>query len=226
MPCPSNETTDEAQVSDGPEAVRSARMTVDVSEEEKLVTPPVPEYLSPLRWRWILFVTRRQEVRFLYRRPGIRPGTAASGCSTGTGTLRRLPRREHKTSITTEYQRQGIGRRLIRRALADGSGYTWQTTGQSPEAKRFFPVLEKEMGTAFLQHGGVCEHLASPPGYRPPDGPPSPAGAGARHLTPPLYGGAALVGTPEGRPIAPSDGFPPRFFPVCECTANLPRSLR
>ncbi|MDQ1031505.1 hypothetical protein QF035_009087 [Streptomyces umbrinus] len=58
--------------------------------------------------------------------------------------------------------------RRPRQNLDDGPSYTWQTTGQSPEAKHFFPVLEKEMGTAFLQYGGVCEHLASPPGYLPP----------------------------------------------------------
>lgn len=26
------------------------------------MAPPVPEYLSPLRWRWILLTTRRQDV--------------------------------------------------------------------------------------------------------------------------------------------------------------------
>jgi hypothetical protein len=40
----------------------------------------------------------------------------------------------NKISLTIEHQGQGLGRRLIRRALNDGPGYTWQTTGQSPEA--------------------------------------------------------------------------------------------
>ncbi|MYZ37980.1 MULTISPECIES: hypothetical protein [unclassified Streptomyces] len=152
-------------------------MTADVSEEEKPVTPPVPEYLSPLRWQWILFVTRRQEVRFLYwpaqhpaghrrirmfDRGGYDIGTlvwkVCDACRVGS---------INKISITIEHQRQDLGRRLIRRALADGPGYTWQTTGQSPEAKHFFPALEKEMGTAFPQYGGVCEHLAPSPGHRP-----------------------------------------------------------
>lgn len=73
----------------------------------------------------------------------------------------------NKISITIEHQRQGLGRRLVRRALADGPGYTWQTTAQSPEAKQFFPAMETETGAAFPAYGGACEHLASPPGYRP-----------------------------------------------------------
>lgn len=34
--------------------------------------------------------------------------------------------------------------------------------------EQFFPALEKETGVAFPEYGGACEHLASPPGYRPP----------------------------------------------------------
>jgi hypothetical protein len=113
-------------------------------------------------------------------RPGIRPGTAASRCSTGAGTTSDCWSGRFATtaasaasirSINLEHQRQGLGRRLVRRALADGLGYTWQTSGQSPEAKQFFPKVEKETGTGFIEYGGVCEHLASPPGYiSPPPG--------------------------------------------------------
>ncbi|MFE1444081.1 GNAT family N-acetyltransferase [Streptomyces sp. NPDC058739] len=128
------------------------------------MTPPVTEYLSPLRLRWILLTTQRQEVRFLYwppRRPaghrrirmfdreGYDIGTlvwmVCDDCRVGS---------INKISITIEHQRQRIGRRLIRRALADGPGYTWQTTGQSPEAKQFFPALEKETGVAFPRTAG------------------------------------------------------------------------
>ncbi|MFD3843050.1 hypothetical protein ACFWWC_43560 [Streptomyces sp. NPDC058642] len=34
-----------------------------------MVTPPVPEYLSPLRWRWILLTARHRAVQFVYWPP-------------------------------------------------------------------------------------------------------------------------------------------------------------
>jgi GNAT superfamily N-acetyltransferase len=37
----------------------------------------------------------------------------------------------NKISISEEWQRKGLGRRLVARALRDGPGFTWQTTGQS-----------------------------------------------------------------------------------------------
>jgi GNAT superfamily N-acetyltransferase len=109
------------------------------------VTPPVPAYLSTLRWRWILLTARRQEVRFLYWPPRHAAGHRTiqmfdrDGYDLGqlewmvcdtcrVGSI-------NKISIAVEHQRRGLGRRLIRRALADGPGSTWQTTGQSPEAK-------------------------------------------------------------------------------------------
>ncbi|MFJ4836469.1 hypothetical protein ACIP79_42250 [Streptomyces sp. NPDC088747] len=113
------------------------------------MTPPVPGHLSPLRWRWILFTTRHQEVRFVYGPPRQPTGHRRirmfdrDGYDVGTlvwkvcdtcrvGSI-------NKISITDGLQRQGLGRRLILRALADGPEYTWQTTGQSPQAQRFFP---------------------------------------------------------------------------------------
>lgn len=142
------------------------------------MTPPVPEYLSPLRWRWILLTTQHREVRFLYWPPRH---------PTGHRNLRIFDRDGYdigrlvwlvcdtcrvgsinKISIDPDEHRKGLGRRLIRRALADGPGYTWQTTGQSPEAKKFFPALEKELNVAFPEYGGVCKHLAPPRGYRTP----------------------------------------------------------
>jgi hypothetical protein len=53
-------------------------------------------------------------------------------------------------------------------AAPDGPDCTWRTTRQSPQAKLFFPTLEKELGVTFPEYGGVCEHLASPSGYRTP----------------------------------------------------------
>ncbi|MDT0449926.1 hypothetical protein [Streptomyces hesseae] len=140
------------------------------------MTPPVPECLSPLRWRWILLTTQHREVRFLYWPPRQPTGhrdlrmfdrdgydigrllwVVCGACRVGS---------INKISIDPGHQRHGLGQRLIRRALTDGPGYSWQTTGQSPEAKKFFPALERETGIAFREHGGVCEHLASPPGYQ------------------------------------------------------------
>ncbi|WP_175334366.1 hypothetical protein, partial [Streptomyces lunaelactis] len=138
----------------------------------------MPENLSPLRWRWMLLTTRRQEVRFVFwppRRPtGHRRIRMFDRQGYDIGTLVWMVcdtcrvRSINKISISIEHQRQGLGRRLIRRALADGPGHRWQTTGQSPEAKRFFPAMEKETGTAFPAYGGACERFAPPPGYRPP----------------------------------------------------------
>jgi len=140
------------------------------------VTPPVPEYLSPLRWRWILLSTRHRAVRFLYW-PPLQP--------TGYRNLRVFDRDGYdigrlvwvlcdvcrvgsinKISIDPDHHRQGLRRRMIHRALNDSPSYTWQTTHQSPQA--FFPALEKEWGVALPEFGGVCEHLGSRTGYRPP----------------------------------------------------------
>ncbi|MFC9914491.1 hypothetical protein [Streptomyces sp. NPDC127197] len=37
--------------------------------------------------------------------------------------------------------------------------YHWTTTGQSPEAQRFFPVLARETGAAFTPREPVCDHM-------------------------------------------------------------------
>ncbi len=81
----------------------------------------------------------------------------------------------NKISISPEWQRRGVGRRLISRALRDGPGYTWSTSGQSPEAKRFFPALTAETGTAFPEYGGGCVHFDDD--RRRPIGSPIPAPA-------------------------------------------------
>lgn len=63
----------------------------------------------------------------------------------------------NKISISPDHHRQDLRRRMIRRALAGSPGCTWQTTHQSPQG-----------GVALPEFGGVCEHLASPTGHRPP----------------------------------------------------------
>ncbi|MEV4364666.1 hypothetical protein [Nonomuraea sp. NPDC049625] len=64
----------------------------------------------------------------------------------------------NKISIDPEWQRRGRGRRLILRALRDGPAYAWATSGQSPEARKFFPIMSAETGAAFTAHGPSCPH--------------------------------------------------------------------
>jgi hypothetical protein len=65
----------------------------------------------------------------------------------------------NKISIDPQEHRKGLGRRMVLRALADGPGYAWQTTHQSPAARLFFPALAKETGMELTQYGGACRHL-------------------------------------------------------------------
>lgn len=133
--------------------------------------PPVPEYVSPTWWKWVLWRTRKWPQRFLYYSPD-RPAD-----------LRRINVHDHagyhhaalvwqvcdacrvgrinKISIVDDWQRQGLGRRLVLRALRDGPDYVWRTTGQSPDARKFFPRLTEETGIAFTENGTTCEHISS-----------------------------------------------------------------
>ncbi|MEU3918971.1 GNAT family N-acetyltransferase [Streptomyces sp. NPDC029004] len=64
-----------------------------------------------------------------------------------------------KISIIPEWQRQGLGRRLLMRALYDGPGYNWATTSQSPEGQPFFPAMARESRAALTNNGQVCDHI-------------------------------------------------------------------
>ncbi|RXS67687.1 hypothetical protein EST92_27470 [Streptomyces sp. TM32] len=70
-------------------------------------------------------------------------------------------RRGHiaKISIADHWQRQGLGRRMVRRAMHGGEDYHWSTTSQSPQAQQFFPALARETGAAFTTRDPVCEHI-------------------------------------------------------------------
>lgn len=135
--------------------------------------PPVPERLSKIRWAYLLFTSRHSAVRFLYYPPAVSTGlrqirlydregydigvlawTVCATCERG---------RIHKISITVEWQRLGLGRRLIRRAVRGGQTYRWTTSGQSPDAKAFFPTLSAETGHEFEERGGQCSHMRSAP---------------------------------------------------------------
>jgi GNAT superfamily N-acetyltransferase len=127
--------------------------------------------MSAARWLFARLLTPGAPVRFVYHPPaepvGLRVifmhdqqgydiGTlvwqVCSSCRWGSIS---------KISIAHEWQRRGLGRRLISRALRDGPGYTWVTSSQSPDAKKFFPILTAETGVTFTQRGPACLHAKS-----------------------------------------------------------------
>jgi GNAT superfamily N-acetyltransferase len=72
----------------------------------------------------------------------------------------------NKISVVDSWQRRGLGRRLIARALRDGPGCACVTSGQSPGAKRFFAVISAETG---IERGAGCTHMRTDRRYVPPD---------------------------------------------------------
>jgi hypothetical protein len=74
----------------------------------------------------------------------------------------------NKISITNDWQRRGLGRRLIARALRDEPGCDWVTSGQSPDARKFFAVISAATGIAFTEHGSGCTHMEADRRYVPP----------------------------------------------------------
>ncbi|MEO3874707.1 GNAT family N-acetyltransferase [Nonomuraea sp. B12E4] len=124
--------------------------------------------VSRLRWWWTRITTPHAPLRFVYH-PPTRPTDlreiyvydpddydiarlvwqVCDECRHGS---------INKISIDQEWQRRGLGRRLIHRALRDGPTYAWATSGQSPEARKFFPIMSAETGAAFTAHGPSCPH--------------------------------------------------------------------
>jgi hypothetical protein len=64
-----------------------------------------------------------------------------------------------KIRVTHEWQRQGYGTRMVRRAMRGCEADSWTTTGQSEDAQRFFPVLSAATGAAFEPLAPTCEHI-------------------------------------------------------------------
>jgi GNAT superfamily N-acetyltransferase len=131
----------------------------------------MPEGLTERQWKWILlrhpfrqqlwlYYSACREGDFEVLRVCDRTGWDAAVLSWHTCSL---CRRGHiaKISIADHWQRQGLGRRLILRAMRGAQDYHWTTTGQSPEAQQFFPVLARETGAAFAQREPVCGHMKS-----------------------------------------------------------------
>lgn len=133
----------------------------------------LPAQMSAVRWLFARLLTPGAPVRFVYHPPAEPVGLRViymydrQGYDIGTLVWRVCSSCRWgviaKISISPEYQRQGLGRRLINRALRDGPGYGWVTSGQSPDAKKFFPALTGETGVTFTERGSVCQH-ASPRG--------------------------------------------------------------
>jgi GNAT superfamily N-acetyltransferase len=131
--------------------------------------PPIPEGLSRARWLWIRLITRGQPVRFIYHPPTYPADLRvirmydAEGYDIGRLVWQICDACHHGTinqiSLSDSWQRHGIGRLLINRALRDGPGYRWTTSSQSPQAKRFFPVMTTETGAAFTERAKVCPHI-------------------------------------------------------------------
>ncbi|WP_369215748.1 GNAT family N-acetyltransferase [Streptomyces flavofungini] len=63
-------------------------------------------------------------------------------------------------SVATHWQGRGLGRHALHAALAPAEGYTWTTSRQSAEGRRFFAAMEDETETAFPPGGTRCPHMA------------------------------------------------------------------
>jgi GNAT superfamily N-acetyltransferase len=145
-----------------------------------MVASPIPESLSPLRWRWILLTTRHREVRFIYWPPQHPTGyrnlrmfdrdgydigrlvwVVCDACCVGS---------INKISIDPDHHRQGLGRRMLRRALDDGPGYAWQTTHQSPRPGSSFPPWMRRPISRFPSTEGSAPTSPHRPGTGLPRG--------------------------------------------------------
>ncbi|MFK4066789.1 GNAT family N-acetyltransferase [Streptomyces sp. NPDC029674] len=62
-------------------------------------------------------------------------------------------------AVAAHWQGQGLGRHAVHTALAAGADYTWSTSRQSSEGRRFFAVIEDETGVDFPSSGDRCAHM-------------------------------------------------------------------
>ncbi|MFF4160583.1 GNAT family N-acetyltransferase [Streptomyces sp. NPDC001678] len=128
-----------------------------------------PEGLSEFQWWWIRTRHPRTDRFFLYYLDG------GDGEHQVINVCRRLGHASatliwktchtcrrgviSKISMADDWQRQGLGRRLVLRAMRGAENYHWTTSGQSPMAQKFFPALSRETGAAFTPLSPVCEHI-------------------------------------------------------------------
>jgi GNAT superfamily N-acetyltransferase len=129
----------------------------------------LPEQMGAARWLLARIRTPGADVRFVYHPPTDPVGLrviymyAERGYDIGTLVWRVCSTCRcgsiNKISISPEWHRRGLGRRLINRALRDGPGYTWVTSGQSPDARKFFPAITAETRVTFTERGPACPHV-------------------------------------------------------------------
>jgi GNAT superfamily N-acetyltransferase len=135
--------------------------------------------MSAPRWLLARMMSPGQPVRFIYQPPNKPAGLRVIHLYDRDGydigqfvwqVCRACQRASiNKISITNDWQRRGLGRRLIARALGDGPGYAWVTSGQSPDAKKFFARISAETGIAFAERGSGCTHMKDDRRYVPRD---------------------------------------------------------
>ncbi|MEU8959911.1 GNAT family N-acetyltransferase [Streptomyces sp. NPDC048518] len=63
-------------------------------------------------------------------------------------------------AVAAHWQGLGLGRHALHTALAPCPGYTWSTSRQSAEGKRFFTAMADELEIAFPPDGVRCPHMA------------------------------------------------------------------
>jgi GNAT superfamily N-acetyltransferase len=129
----------------------------------------MPEGVSELRWLWIRARHPNEDRFFLYYpNSGLADHRVLRVCDrNGLDHASLVWNICHecrrgviaKISMIPEWQRQGLGRRLVRWALHQESGYDWVTSSQSPDGQQFFPALARETGAALTNRGKACGHI-------------------------------------------------------------------
>ena len=130
---------------------------------------PVAEGVSAWRWRWILARSRSDPLRVILQLPAQPAGFRRlriyerSGLHVGTLGWQVCDLHERgfiaKISLSPEWQRQGLGRQMVTRALEDGPGYAWTTSAQSEVARKFFPAISAETGVDLSPGFYRCAHM-------------------------------------------------------------------
>ncbi|MFI2620173.1 GNAT family N-acetyltransferase [Streptomyces sp. NPDC018584] len=62
-------------------------------------------------------------------------------------------------AVASHWQGQGVGRHALHTAMEPCGGYTWSTSRQSLDGRRFFGAMEEEMDIAFPAGGVRCPHM-------------------------------------------------------------------